>query len=99
MELDDCDGSPSDQLWPLTKVIGKSLDPGKHWFVLTKDICGIKPNKFTQNVDFQTKYGPCREQTSSLSYKVVPSAYGRKIFLWCHRLVSVLDYFDSEKLI
>lgn len=53
MELDDCDGSPSVQLWPLTKVIGKSLDPGKHWFVLTKSICGIKPNKFAQNEIFR----------------------------------------------
>ena len=53
MELDDCDGSPSDQSWPLTRVIGKSLDPGKHWFVLAKGICGIKPNKFAQNEIFR----------------------------------------------
>ena len=50
-------------------------------------------------VDFQTKYSPCCQQTSSLPYKVVHSACGRKIFSWRRRLVFVLDYLDSEKLI
>ena len=38
--------------WSLSRVTGKDHDPGKHWYVLTSSLCGIKPNKLAQNEIF-----------------------------------------------
>ena len=45
--------SHSDLPWSLSRVTGKDLDPGKHWYVLTSSLCGVKPNKLAQNEIFR----------------------------------------------
>ena len=39
--------------WSLSRVTGKNLDPGKHWYVLTSSLCGVKPNVFAKNEIFR----------------------------------------------
>lgn len=39
--------------WSLSRVTGKNLDPGKHWYVLTSSLCGVKPNVFARNEIFR----------------------------------------------
>ena len=38
--------------WSLSRVTGRDLDPGKHWYVLTKTLCGTRPNAFAKNEIF-----------------------------------------------
>jgi len=52
MDVDGIHRSPSDP-WSLSRVTGKNLDPGKHWYVLTSSLCGMKPNKFAKNEIFR----------------------------------------------
>ena len=43
----------ADHPWSLSRVTGHNLDPGKHWYVLTKSLCGIRPNAFAKNEIFR----------------------------------------------
>ena len=49
MDVDGVHRSP----WSLSRVTGKNLDPGKHWYVLTSSLCGVKPNVFAKNEIFR----------------------------------------------
>lgn len=39
--------------WSLSRVTGRDLDPAKHWYVLTKTLCGTRPNAFAKNEIFR----------------------------------------------
>ena len=41
--------------WSLLRVTGENLDPGKHRFVVTKDLCGIRPYAFA-NIKFFRRF-------------------------------------------
>lgn len=43
----------ADHPWSLSRVTGHNLDPGKYWYVLTKSLCGIRPNAFAKNEIFR----------------------------------------------
>lgn len=45
MDSDDS-GQSSDLPWSLSRVTGCNLDPGKHWYVLTQSLCGVRLNAF-----------------------------------------------------
>ena len=49
MDADGVHRSP----WSLSRVTGKNLDPRKHWYVLTSNLCGVKPNVFAKNEIFR----------------------------------------------
>ena len=48
------DRSPSSEYppWSLSRVTGPTLDPGKHWYVLTKSLCGLRPKEFAASEIF-----------------------------------------------
>ena len=48
--------------WSLSRVTGRDLDPGKHWYVVTKSLCGTLFQRATFFVDSPTKYVLCRQQ-------------------------------------
>ena len=50
MEVDMNRSPPS---WSLSRVVGHTLDPRKHWYVLTKRLCGIKPKEFAASEIFR----------------------------------------------
>ena len=52
MDADVFDRS-ADHPWSLSRVTGRNLDPGKHWYVLTKSLCGVRPNAFAKNEIFR----------------------------------------------
>ena len=37
----------------LSRVTSASLDPRKHWYVATKDVCGTRPMDFSKNEIFR----------------------------------------------
>ena len=37
----------------LSRVTSASLDPRKHWYIVTKDICGTCPTDFSKNEIFR----------------------------------------------
>ena len=39
--------------WSFSRVTGRDLDPAKHWYVLTKNLCGTRPNAFAKNEIFR----------------------------------------------
>ena len=39
--------------WELCRVTGPSLDNNKHWYVLTKSLCGSRPKDFATNEIFR----------------------------------------------
>lgn len=39
--------------WSLSRVTGRNLDSRKHWYVATKDLCGVRPNAFAKNEIFR----------------------------------------------
>lgn len=45
MDSDDS-GQSSDLPWSLSRVTGCNLDPGKHWYVVTQSLCGVRLNAF-----------------------------------------------------
>ena len=49
------DRSPSSEYppWSLSRVTGPTLDPGKHWYVLTKSLCGLRPKEFAASEIFR----------------------------------------------
>ena len=49
MDVDGVHRSP----WSLSRVTGKNLDPGKHWYMLNSSLCGVKPNVFAKNEIFR----------------------------------------------
>lgn len=44
---------PSFKISSLSRVTSASLDPRKHWYVVTKDICGTRPTDFSKNEIFR----------------------------------------------
>ena len=54
--------------WSLSRVVGDTLDPGKHWYVLTKHLCGVRPKEFAASEFFdiiaiiETKYSLLRQK-------------------------------------
>ena len=38
---------PSFAISSLSRVTSASLDPQKHWYVLQKEICGVRPTDFS----------------------------------------------------
>ena len=45
---------PSDfNISSLSRVTSQALDPRKHWYVLKKEICGIRPADFSRNEIFK----------------------------------------------
>ena len=51
----DIDRSPSSEHppWSLSRVVGHTLDPAKHWYVLTKRLCGVRPKEFAASEIFR----------------------------------------------
>ena len=97
MEM-DIDRSPSSEYppWSLSRVTGPTLDPRKHWYVLTKSLYGLRPKEFAASKIF------CHYQDeiqSVASKEVVTSTDSRPICTSYLRLVFVLDYFDSKSLL
>ena len=39
--------------WSLSRVSGPSLDPQKHWYILTRQLCGTRPTDFAKNEVFR----------------------------------------------
>lgn len=44
---------PSFAISSLSRVTSASLDPQKHWYVLQKEICGVRPTDFSKNEIFR----------------------------------------------
>ena len=44
----------------LSRVTSPSLNPGKHWYVHKKEICGIRLAYFFKNEIFRRRAGPVR---------------------------------------
>lgn len=44
---------PSFAISSLSRVTSASLDPQKHWYVLKKEVCGIRPTYFSKNEIFR----------------------------------------------
>ena len=41
--------SPPPKMWSLVRVTSPLLDSRKHWYVLTKNLCGTRPKDFSKN--------------------------------------------------
>lgn len=46
-------GHRSISLLGISRVVGHTLDPGKHWYVLTKRLCGVRPKEFATSEIFR----------------------------------------------
>ncbi|KAL9970998.1 hypothetical protein ACROYT_G023472 [Oculina patagonica] len=53
MDVENEAGRSLDLPWSLSRVTGEMLDPGKHWYVVTKGLCGIQPTKFAKSDIFR----------------------------------------------
>lgn len=53
MELDVDRSSSDSHPWSLSRVIGRTLDPGKNWYVVTKGLCGLRPKEFAKSEVFR----------------------------------------------
>ena len=91
----------SDHPWSLSRVTGKNPVPGKHWYIFTSSLCGVKPNKFAKNEIFRR----FPEEIRSLPpADLKPAKRGcsatcsQPNSLLSLRLVFSLHYFDSEIL-
>ena len=52
---------PSDfNISSLSRVTSPSLNPRKHWYVLKKEICGVRPADFLRNEIFRRRAGAVR---------------------------------------
>ena len=45
--------SPPPKMWSLVRVTSPLLDSRKHWYVLTKNLCGTRPKDFSKNEIFK----------------------------------------------
>ena len=48
----------------LSRVQSALLDPGKHWYLLKKEICGIRPTDFAKNELFRRFPGEIRSMVT-----------------------------------
>lgn len=83
----DIDRSPSSEYppWSLLRVTGHTLDPGKHWYVLTKTLCGLRPKEIAASEMFRHY----EDEIQSVAPKdLKPATRGcaepsvRRIFVW-----------------
>ena len=51
--MEDVDRSRSCGPPSLLRVTGDTLDPRKHWYVVTKHLCGSRPKDFAKNENFR----------------------------------------------
>ena len=51
--MEDVDRSRSRDSPSLSRVTGDALDPGKHWYVVTKHLCGSRPKEFAKSEIFR----------------------------------------------
>ena len=63
----DIDRSPSSEHppWSLSRVVGHTLDPAKHWYVLTKRLCGVR----TKRVCCKRNFRLYRDEIQSVAPK------------------------------
>ena len=89
--------------WSLSRITGKDLDSGKHWYVLTSSLCGVKPNKFAQNENFRcfpeeirsVPLADLKPGKRGFSFNMQPT----KLFYVCLFGLLSLPYFDSVILV
>lgn len=69
--MSDCEGGPLDL--PLRRVFCKSLPPGKVWYALNTDICGLKLSKFKS----QTIFSLFPEELKTVNLRDLTDSAGR----------------------
>lgn len=101
MDSDVFDQLTSPWPWSLSRVTGRDLDPGKHCYVVTKNLCGTRPNAFAKNKIFcRFSDEICSVLPADLKPAVVHSTPDNRTTCMLYpRSVFVPDCLDNENFL